>query len=344
MPFQKRNYTNSLSAINSPTGYTEDQLREFAEREARNELIDPNASLNELIAYNERKRQEREANLAKGMAEYIKDPRYITRSLEAFKKANPYATLVDFTKFINSDTILRAYYTGTDAYRNLNDSQIYSDYRQFFPEQENIFNTLRKGSLEEQEDTNWFAKQAIDLGKGAEKVVRGIVSPFIYADKQIEAVDDLNKFPKEEITALKSKQMQAYKLTQELNNLKASNWFSMTDADRNRTVQKIDSIQKALESLNPTEREQQLIDSGVVYVVSCLTTLTISHILSVASYSTRKWIWSLSFSIAMISHSLDLHILKIFCFTSSAILSLSKCLRYFVTKTMCAFRLYLRLL
>ena len=264
MPVQKRNYTNSLSAINSPTGYTEDQLREFAEREARNELIDPNASLNELIAYNERKRQEREANLAKGMAEYIKDPRYITRSLEAFKKANPYATLVDFTKFINSDTILRAYYTGTDAYRNLNDSQIYSDYRQFFPEQENIFNTLRKGSLEEQGDTNWFAKQAIDLGKGAEKVVRGIVSPFIYADKQIEAVDDLNKFPKEEITALKSKQMQAYKLTQELNNLKASNWFSMTDADRNRTVQKIDSIQKALESLNPTEREQQLIDSGVV--------------------------------------------------------------------------------
>lgn len=264
MPVQKHNYTNSLANINSPTGYTEDQLREFAEREARNEFIDPNASLNELIAYNERKRQEREANLAKGMAEYIKDPRYITRSLEAFKKANPYATLVDFTKFINSDTILKAYYTGTDAYRNLNDSQVYSDYRQFFPEQENIFNTLRKGSLEEQEDTNWFAKQVIDLGKGAEKVVRGLVSPFMYADKQIEAVDDLNKFPKEEITALKSKQMQAYKLTQELNNLKASNWYGMTDADRNRTVQKIDSIQKALESLNPTEREQQLIDSGVV--------------------------------------------------------------------------------
>lgn len=264
MPVQKRNYTNSLANINSPTGYTEDQLREFAEREARDELIDPNASLNELIAYNERKRQEREANLAKGMAEYIKDPRYITRSLEAFKKANPYATLVDFTKFINSDTILRAYYTGTDAYRNLNDSQIYSDYRQFFPEQENLFNTLRKGSLEEKEDTNWFAKQVIDLGKGAEKVVRGLLSPHIFNEAQIEAVNDLSKFPKEEITALKSKQMQAYKLTQELNNLKASNWYGMTDADRNRTVQKIDSIQKALESLKPTEREQQLIDSGVV--------------------------------------------------------------------------------
>lgn len=265
MPVPKHIYTNSLTATNSSTGYTEDQRRQQAELEAQLRDFDPtNASLNELAAYNERKRQEREADLAKGMAEYIKDPRYITRSLEAFKKANPYATLVDFTKFINSDTILRAYYTGTDTHRTLNDSQIHSDYRQFFPEQENFFNTLRKGSLEEQGDTNWFAKQAIDLGKGAEKFVRGLVSPFIYADKQIEAVDDLNKFPKEEITALKSKQMQAYKLTQELNNLKASNWFNMTGGDRNRTVQKIDSIQKALESLKPTEREQQLINSGVV--------------------------------------------------------------------------------
>lgn len=265
MPVQKHNYTNSLSAINSPTGYTEDQLRQQAELEAQLRDFDPtNASIDEMVAHDALVDQQREASIARGMKRYTEDPQYITRSIQAFKQVFPYASITDFENFIKSDETLKAYYSGTDAFRSLNRDQMYSDYRQFFPEQENLFNTLRKGSLEEQEDTNWFAKQAIGLGKSAEKVVRGIVSPFIYADKQIEAVDDLNKFPKEEITALKSKQMQAYKLTQELNNLKASNWFNMTEADRNRTVQKIDSTQKALESLNPTEREQQLINSGVV--------------------------------------------------------------------------------
>ena len=38
----------------------------------------------------------------------------------------------------------------------------------------------------------------------------------------------------------------------------------MTGGDRNRTVQKINAYQKALNNLKPTAREQQLIDSGVV--------------------------------------------------------------------------------
>lgn len=240
----------SVQAANSPTGYTEDQLRQQAELEARNELIDPNASLNELVAYNERKRQEREANLAKGMANYIKDPQYITRSIQAFKQVFPYASIADFENFIKSDETLKAYYTGTDAYRNLNDSQIYSDYRQFFPEQENFL------TLEDKEDTNWV--------KSGKKVVKSLISPYIYADSQQKAVDYLNKFPKEEIEALKAKQLRAYKISQELKNLKASNWYDMTDADRNRTVQKINAYKKALNNLKPTAREQQLIDSGVV--------------------------------------------------------------------------------
>lgn len=265
MPVQKRNYTNSLSSITSPTGYTTDQLRQQAELEAQLRDFDPrNASIDELVAHDAMVDQLREASLARGMKRYEEDPEYITRSIQAFKQVFPYASITDFENFIKSDETLKAYYTGTDAFRSLNRDQMYSDYRQFFPEQENLFNTLRKGSLEEQEDTNWFAKQAIDLGKGAEKVFRGLLSPHIFTKAQIEAADELNKFPKEEIAALKSKQMQAYKITQELEVLKSSNWRNMTDAKRNIVVQKIDSYQKALESLKPTEREQQLIDSGVV--------------------------------------------------------------------------------
>ena len=265
MPVQKRNYTNSLSSVNSPTGYTEDQLRQQAELEAQLRNFDPrNASINEMVAHAAQVDREREASLARGMNRYAEDPEYITRSIQAFKQVFPYASITDFENFIKSDETLKAYYTGTDAFRSLNRDQIYSDYRQFFPQQENLFNTLRKGSLEEQEDTNWFAKQAIDLGKGAEKVLRGLLSPHIYTKAQVEAVDELNKFPIEEITALKSKQMQAYKINQELEVLKSSNWRNMTDPERNVVVQKINSYQKALESLKPTEREQQLIDSGVV--------------------------------------------------------------------------------
>lgn len=265
MPVQKRNYTNSLANTTSSTGYTEDQLRQQAEREAQTRFFDPRTASNaELLAYNERASQEREESLARGIANYIKDPQYIVRSIQAFKELYPYASIADFENFIKSDETLKAYYTGTDTFRNLNRDQLYSDYRQFFPEQENLFNTLRKGSLEEQEDTNWFAKQVIDLGKGAEKVFRGLLSPHIFTKAQIEAADELNKFPKEEIAALKSKRMQAYKITQELEVLKSSNWIHMSPADRNSVVQKIDAYQKALESLKPTEREQQLIDSGVV--------------------------------------------------------------------------------
>ena len=263
MPVQKRNYTNSLANTTSPTGYTEDQLREFAERDMQ--TIDPNtASLNELLAHNQAVKQEREASLARGMDRYAKDPEYITRSIQAFKQVFPYASVSDFKNFIRSDETLRAYYTGTDTFRNLNDEQVYSDYRQFFPEQENFFNSQRKGSLEDQEDTNWLAKQAIDLGKGAEKVVRGLVSPHIFNEAQREAVNDLSKFPKEEIAALKAKQLQAYKINQELKNLKSSNWFDMPEEECNKTMQKINSYEKALESLQPNAREQQLIDSGVV--------------------------------------------------------------------------------
>lgn len=265
MPIQKRNYTNSLSSVNSPTGYTEDQLRQQAEREAQYRDFDPrNASINEMVAHAAQVDREREDSLARGMDRYAGDPEYITRSIQAFKQVFPNASITDFENFVKSDETLRAYYTGTDAFRSLNRDQLYSDYRQFFPQQENLFNTLRKGSLEEKEDTNWFAKQAIDLGKGAEKVLRGLLSPHIYAKAQTEAVDELNKFPVEEITALKSKQMQAYKINQELEVLKSSNWRNMTDPERNVVVQKINSYQKALESLKPTEREQYLIDSGVV--------------------------------------------------------------------------------
>lgn len=239
MPVQKRNYTNSLSSITSPTGYTEDQLRQQAEREAQTRVFDPRTASNaELLAYNERASQEREEGLARGIANYIKDPQYIVRSIQAFKELYPYASIADFENFIKSDETLKAYYTGTDTFRNLNRDQLYSDYRQFFPEQENLFNTLRKGSLEEQEDTNWFAKQVIDLGKGAEKVFRGLLSPHIFTKAQIEAADELNKFPKEEIATLKSKRMQAYKITQELEVLKSSNWIHMSPADRNSVVQK----------------------------------------------------------------------------------------------------------
>ena len=255
----------SVQAANSPTGYTEDQLRQQAEREAQTRVFDPRTASNaELLAYNERASQEREESLARGIANYIKDPQYIVRSIQAFKELYPYASIADFENFIKSDETLKAYYTGTDTFRNLNRDQLYSDYRQFFPEQENLFNTQRQGSLEEQEDTNWFAKQVIDLGKGAEKVFRGLLSPHIFTKAQIEAADELNKFPKEEIAALKSKQMQAYKITQELEVLKSSNWIHMSPADRNRTVQKINAYKKALNNLKPTAREQQLIDSGVV--------------------------------------------------------------------------------
>ena len=240
----------SVQAANSPTGYTEDQLREFAEREAQNELIDPNASLDKLNAYNARVEQERENSIARGMEQYIKDPQYITRSIQAFKQVFPYASITDFENFIKSDEILRAYYTGTDAFRRLNSDQIYSDYRQFFPEQENFL------TLEDKENTNWV--------KSGKKVVKSLISPYIYADSQQKAVDYLNKFPKEEIEALKAKQLRAYKISQELKNLKASNWYGMPGADRNRTVQKINAYKKALNNLKPTAREQQLIDSGVV--------------------------------------------------------------------------------
>ncbi len=255
----------SVQAANSPTGYTEDQLRQQAELEAQIRDFDPrNASIDELVAHDALVDQLREASLARGMKRYAEDPQYITRSIQAFKQVFPHASITDFENFIKSDEILKAYYSGTDAFRSLNRDQMYSDYRQFFPEQENFFNTQRKGSLEEQEDTNWFAKQVIDLGKGAEKVFRGLLSPHIFTKAQIEAADELNKLPKEEIEALKAKQLRAYKISQELKNLKASNWYDMTDADRNRTVQKINAYKKALNNLKPTAREQQLIDSGVV--------------------------------------------------------------------------------
>lgn len=184
------------------------------------------------------------------MKRYAEDPQYITRSIQAFKQVFPYASITDFENFIKSDETLKAYYSGTDAFRSLNRDQMYSDYRQFFPEQENFL------TLEDKEDTNWV--------KSGKKVVKSLISPYIYADSQQKAVDYLNKFPKEEIEALKAKQLRAYKISQELKNLKASNWYDMTDADRNRTVQKINAYKKALNNLKPTAREQQLIDSGVV--------------------------------------------------------------------------------
>ena len=47
---------------------------------------------------------------------------------------------------------------------------MYSDYRQFFPEQENFL------TLEDKEDTNWV--------KSGKKVVKSLISPYIYADSQ----------------------------------------------------------------------------------------------------------------------------------------------------------------
>ena len=241
----------SVQAANSPTGYTEDQLRQQAELEAQLRDFDPrNASIDELVAHDAMVDQLREASLARGMKRYEEDPEYITRSIQAFKQVFPYASITDFENFIKSDETLKAYYTGTDAFRSLNRDQMYSDYSQFFPEQENFF------TLEDKEDTNWV--------KSGKKVVKSLISPYIYADSQQKAVDYLNKFPKEEIEALKAKQLRAYKISQELKNLKSSNWRGMTDADRNRTVQKINAYQKALNNLKPTAREQQLIDSGVV--------------------------------------------------------------------------------
>ena len=241
----------SVQAANSPTGYTEDQLRQQAELEAQLRDFDPrNASINEMVAHAAQVDQLREASLARGMNRYAEDPEYITRSIQAFKQVFPYASITDFENFIKSDETLKAYYTGTDAFRSLNRDQMYSDYRQFFPEQENFL------TLEDKEDTNWV--------KSGKKVVKSLISPYIYADSQQKAVDYLNKFPKEEIEALKAKQLRAYKISQELKNLKASNWYDMTDADRNRTVQKINAYKKALNNLKPTAREQQLIDSGVV--------------------------------------------------------------------------------
>ena len=241
----------SVQAANSPTGYTEDQLRQQAELEAQLRDFDPrNASINEMVAHAAQVDREREASLARGMSRYAEDPEYITRSIQAFKQVFPYASITDFENFIKSDETLKAYYTGTDAFRSLNRDQMYSDYRQFFPQQENFL------TLEDKEDTNWV--------KSGKKVVKSLISPYIYADSQQKAVDYLNKFPKEEIEALKAKQLRAYKISQELKNLKASNWYDMTDADRNRTVQKINAYKKALNNLKPTAREQQLIDSGVV--------------------------------------------------------------------------------
>ena len=241
----------SVQAANSPTGYTEDQLRQQAELEAQLRDFDPrNASIDEMVAHDALVDQLREASLARGMKRYAEDPEYITRSIQAFKQVFPYASITDFENFIKSDETLKAYYSGTDAFRSLNRDQMYSDYRQFFPEQENFL------TLEDKEDTNWV--------KSGKKVVKSLISPYIYADSQQKAVDYLNKFPKEEIEALKAKQLRAYKISQELKNLKASNWYDMTDADRNRTVQKINAYKKALNNLKPTTREQQLIDSGVV--------------------------------------------------------------------------------
>ena len=241
----------SVQAANSPTGYTEDQLRQQAELEAQLRDFDPrNASIDEMVAHDALVDQLREASLARGMKRYAEDPEYITRSIQAFKQVFPYASITDFENFIKSDETLKAYYSGTDAFRSLNRDQMYSDYRQFFPEQENFL------TLEDKEDTNWV--------KSGKKVVKSLISPYIYADSQQKAVDYLNKFPKEEIEALKAKQLRAYKISQELKNLKASNWYDMTDADRNRTVQKINAYKKALNNLKPTAREQQLIDSGVV--------------------------------------------------------------------------------
>ena len=241
----------SVQAANSPTGYTEDQLRQQAELEAQLRDFDPrNASIDEMVAHDALVDQLREASLARGMKRYAEDPQYITRSIQAFKQVFPYASITDFENFIKSDETLKAYYSGTDAFRSLNRDQMYSDYRQFFPEQENFL------TLEDKEDTNWV--------KSGKKVVKSLISPYIYADSQQKAVDYLNKFPKEEIEALKAKQLRAYKISQELKNLKASNWYDMTDADRNRTVQKINAYKKALNNLKPTAREQQLIDSGVV--------------------------------------------------------------------------------
>lgn len=241
----------SVQAANSPTGYTEAQLRQQAELETQLRDFDPrNASIDEMVAHDALVDQLREASLARGMKRYAEDPQYITRSIQAFKQVFPYASITDFENFIKSDETLKAYYSGTDAFRSLNRDQMYSDYRQFFPEQENFL------TLEDKEDTNWV--------KSGKKVVKSLISPYIYADSQQKAVDYLNKFPKEEIATLKSKQMQAYKITQELEVLKSSNWRNMTDAERNIVVQKIDSYQKALNNLKPTAREQQLIDSGVV--------------------------------------------------------------------------------
>ena len=241
----------SVQAANSPTGYTEDQLRQQAELEAQLRDFDPrNASIDEMVAHDALVDQLREASLARGMKRYAEDPQYITRSIQAFKQVFPYASITDFENFIKSDETLKAYYSGTDAFRSLNRDQMYSDYRQFFPEQENFL------TLEDKEDTNWV--------KSGKKVVKSLISPYIYADSQQKTVDYLNKFPKEEIEALKAKQLRAYKISQELKNLKASNWYDMTDADRNRTVQKINAYKKALNNLKPTAREQQLIDSGVV--------------------------------------------------------------------------------
>ena len=116
MPVQKRNYTNSLSSVNSSTGYTEDQLRQQAEREAQYRDFDPrNASINEMVAHAAQVDREREASLARGMNRYAEDPEYITRSIQAFKQVFPYASITDFENFIKSDETLKAYYTATET-------------------------------------------------------------------------------------------------------------------------------------------------------------------------------------------------------------------------------------
>ena len=76
----------SVQAANSPTGYTEDQLRQQAELEAQLRDFDPrNASIDEMVAHDALVDQLREASLARGMKRYAEDPQYITRSIQAFK-------------------------------------------------------------------------------------------------------------------------------------------------------------------------------------------------------------------------------------------------------------------
>lgn len=75
----------SVQAANSPTGYTEDQLRQQAELEAQLRDFDPrNASIDELVAHDAMVDQLREASLARGMKRTLSTLHVVFRPLSRF--------------------------------------------------------------------------------------------------------------------------------------------------------------------------------------------------------------------------------------------------------------------